>query len=500
MGDVESRRSTRKVTNLPVSFKLGNTKVTSNTFDLSRNGLFLESDILAGDEAFFPIDLFLPHTSKPVAGYGRVAYRQQEKDFPNHFQSRGMGIELVDCHDRDRASITSHLSTIVTARDPHRIEVSEVLSKQDLRQFIDLPFSLYKNHPYWVPPLKQEIRSVLTKDNPFLQHGEMRLFLAKEGNRTLGRIAAIIDHNFISQYGDPIGFFGFFESVPDFEVSRRLYSAAIRHLKGRGMQGIRGPMSPSINDEICFLLEGNDSCPNLMMPYNHLYYNNFARGFGFQKAKDMLSLLVDLRQDLPDYLLDTLNETEQKGVVFRKFDMNRFDEDIEILRRLNNRSFMDAEHWGFVPITPDEMKAFAEHFKKMADPDIILIAEKDGNPAGYVINLPNFYPALKYFNGRLHPLGILRFVHYRRNIRNVRSVLAGVLKEYSGMKIALSLFVKSILNMKKKGYKSMEYVWVLEDNVASLKIVSHFGGRPYKRYRMYEFPFRSDPCTSSSTK
>ncbi|MFC1890236.1 GNAT family N-acetyltransferase, partial [Thermodesulfobacteriota bacterium] len=205
------------------------------------------------------------------------------------------------------------------------------------------------------------------------------------------------------------------------------------------------------------------------------------------KAKDFLSLWVNLKRVLPEALVDKLRRTEAAGVRFRKFDMKRFPEEIELLRRLNNQSWTDAGNWGFVPITQAEMELISAHFKQIADPDIIYFAEVGGTTAGYVINLPNFFPALRALDGRTSPLGILRFLLRLKRIKNVRAVSVGVLEGFGGRNIALSLFVKSVLEMQKKGYESMEYVWVVEDNEASLRIVSKFGGKHYKRYRMYEY-------------
>ncbi len=483
----EKRRSERKVTNLSVRYKIGNTRVTAFTHDFNQNGMFLESDVLVDEGEVLPLDFTLMNKRKKISGFGRVVYKNCNAEESANFKSRGMGIELLDCSKRDEALIAAYLADRPMVNSKEDLEVVKVMSKRDLDRFIDLPFFLYKDNPYWVPPLKKQMKETLTDLNPFFQHGEMDLFLVEENGRAIGRIAAIIDYNFINLYKEKIGYFGFFESIPDFNVAVKLFDAVARHLKEKGMEKIRGPVSPSLNDEICFLAEGFDVEPNVMMPFNPLFYNNFVRGYGMYKLKDFLSFTVDLTRELPQELLDLLKGVEKKGVHFRPFDMKYFSRDVELLRQLNNQSWLEAGHWGFVPITPDEMTAVAEHFRKLGDPDIIYFVEVSGKPAGYVLNLPNFYPSLKYLNGGLNPIGIIKFLYHIRHVKNVRAVSVGVLKEFCGMDLATALFVKAILEMQKKGYHSMEYVWVLEDNKGSKRIVSKFGGKLYKKYKMYEY-------------
>ena len=494
----ERRRHQRKISNIRATCRIGNTEIAAYTHDLSLDGMFLQSGVLIDEGEVFPMGFTLPGEKAPFEGFARVVYQDRLPEAQLKLKSQGMGLEISGRSGRDERVLSAFVARIPSVRSPERLEVVKVTTRGDLERFIDLPFRLYRNDPYWVPPLKKEMHAVLGEENPFLEHGEMDLFTVKDRGTVVGRIAAIVDHSFIDLYKEKVGYFGFFECIPDFEVARRLFDTAAAALSAKGMERIRGPLSPSLNDEICFLAEGFDSPPNIMMPYNPLYYNNFARGYGMGKVKDFFSLWVNLKKELPQGLMDTLKNAENNGVVFRKFDMKHFSRDVELLRTLNNQSWLEAGHWGFVPITQEEMNYIAGNFKKIADPNLIFFAELSGTPVGYVINLPNFFPALKELKGRMTPLGIARFLYRLRTVRNVRAVSVGVLKQYGGRQIALSLFVKSILEMQARGYESMEYVWVMEDNKASLGIVSKFNGRLLKRYRMYELPLADHRRVCSS--
>jgi len=125
------------------------------------------------------------------------------------------------------------------------MQIEQVSDKEALNAFIDLPWAVYENEPNWVPPLKSELRFVLGDENPFLRHAEAACFLAREGGRVVGRIAAIIDRNHINVHNEQAGFFGFFECLPDFHIAERLIETAGAWLRERGIEIMRGPMNPN---------------------------------------------------------------------------------------------------------------------------------------------------------------------------------------------------------------------------------------------------------------
>ncbi len=130
---------------------------------------------------------------------------------------------------------------------------------RELKDFIKLPYKLYKNDPYWVPQLIMDVKSILSKKkNPFFQHGEAQYFMAYNGREPLGRVAAIIDRNYNKYHDTKAGWFGFFECVNDKDTAIALMRSACGWLKDRGMEVVYGPASPTLNDEAGLLLEGYD--------------------------------------------------------------------------------------------------------------------------------------------------------------------------------------------------------------------------------------------------
>ena len=143
---------------------------------------------------------------------------------------------------------------------------------REIMRFLEVSYPIYANDPLWVAPLLMDLKKVFTGENPLFKHAEMQLWVATQNGRDVGRIAGIIDqsHNRVNK--EQGAFFGFFESIKDSEVSRRLFQAAADWARQKGMTRMLGPMNPTTNDECGLLAEGFDSAPVFMMTYNPPYY------------------------------------------------------------------------------------------------------------------------------------------------------------------------------------------------------------------------------------
>ena len=170
------------------------------------------------------------------------------------------------------------------------IKITPVTSKRELNQFIKLPWKIYKNDPNWVPHLLIERKKILNKEkNPFYRHTEMELFIAWKGNEPAGRIAAIKNDLHNKYNNDNAGFFGFFECIDDQKIANLLFEEAAKWLKSKNCGSMLGPANPSSNDDWGLLINGFDSPPRFMMPYNPEYYIRLIENSGLTKAKDLLA-------------------------------------------------------------------------------------------------------------------------------------------------------------------------------------------------------------------
>ncbi len=184
---------------------------------------------------------------------------------------------------------------------PMALEVRQIEpGSAGVRTFIDLPFSVYRGDPSWVPPLYMEITDRLhPKKNPYFEHAEATYFVALRDGVPVGRVAAHVDRLHLERHKDDAGFWGFLDTVDDPEVTKALLEAAEGWLRERGMKTARGPMSFGVNEEIGLLVEGFDTPPMLVMAHHRPYQGALVEGAGYAKAKDLYAWRYDLKGDPP---------------------------------------------------------------------------------------------------------------------------------------------------------------------------------------------------------
>lgn len=366
------------------------------------------------------------------------------------------------------------------------VEVFPVTTDRDLHAFLHLPWRIYQDDPHWVPPLLFEQRQLLTGQHPFFEKAEIQLFLARQGDEVIGRIAAILDHHFLEFHQEPVGFFGFFECLNDGTIAEGLLGATQEFLRGKGMRAIRGPVNPSMHNPCGLLIDGFESPPVFLMPYNPSTYQDLLERAGCRKAKDLLAYTLRIWPEPPPKVLRSAEEARRRGIRVRPLVLKRLGEEIHIIRELYNAAW--HRNWGFTPMTQAEAQWMAKNLKPLILPSLTLIAESEGNPVGFVMLLPDYNQALRHLNGRLGPLGLLKFIWYRRQIRDVRLLLLGIKPEYRGKGVDSLLNLTAFHALKKEGFIHAEMSWMLEDNWIVLRIAERFGGTLYKRYRIYELP------------
>ncbi len=367
-------------------------------------------------------------------------------------------------------------------------QVEEVKSQKDLMNFIRLPWEIYRGDPYWVPPLIKDQLHKFSTEHPFRSHSEMILLLAHQSGKLVGRIAGIIDHNYIKFHNERVGFFGFFESISDPRVAEILLSEVANWLKGNGMEKMAGPMNPSTNDECGLLVDGFDSSPCLMMTYNPSYYPSLLEHFGLKKKMDLYAYLLEDTSFLLDRLerfTERLKKKEPQLRV-RTIDLRHFDEELKIVKDIYNQAW--SRNWGFVPMTDEEINLTAKELKPLVIPELVLFAYLGEEPVGFSVTIPDYYAVLKHLNGRIGLLGALKFLYYSRKIKKVRVMLLGVKHAFQKRGVEGLLYVETFRNGIKKKYKQAECSWILENNVLMQHGIEAMGGKRYKTYRIYEMP------------
>lgn len=372
---------------------------------------------------------------------------------------------------------------------PDSIEVTmaitSVTTMSELRKFIYLPYSIYKNDKNWIIPLISEQKKLFKqKKNPVLNHCSFQLFLAKKENRPCGRIMAFVDHLSNKHWKNKTGFFGAYECEDSSETSKELLNAAKEWLKEQGMDRMRGPINLT-SQEWGFIVEGFNEPATIMSPYNPPCYNQHVKDFGMQKTKDLLVYSANgADYQIPDRFLAYSEKLIKKyNINIRSLNMKQLKEDVQTIVNLANRSFVET--WGYVPVTEAESNAITRDLKMIVDPEIIFIAESEGQPIGFSITLPDINVILRKMKGKLFPFGIFRLLYGIPRIRDYRIWALGIVKPYQRKGIDTLLYQKNYEKLKPKANK-VEANYVLEDNYSIRNAVEKSGFSHLKTYRVYE--------------
>jgi GNAT superfamily N-acetyltransferase len=321
--------------------------------------------------------------------------------------------------------------------------------------------------------------------NPFFEHAEMELFLAYKNGEITGRIAAILDRNFNDFQDEKVVFFGLYESFDDTETARALLEKVAEWGREKGMEVLRGPTNLSMNDEPAFLLEGFDSPPVIMMPYNPEYYLELMEKCGLTKAKDLYAYFMTREDQATAQIAQIVAKTKAEiPITLRTLDLRNLEEETERVKYVYNNAW--EKNWGFVPWTDNEVAYIAKKLKAAADPDLVIIAEHQGKPIAFAFAFPNLNEVIKRINGKLTPWGILKFLYYRKKIKGIRAMVFGVLKQYRHTGVSYMLYAELDKNAVGKGYEWCETSWQLEDNDPVNRFVESLGGHVYKKYRVFE--------------
>lgn len=292
------------------------------------------------------------------------------------------------------------------------IAIREVLTKKDLKAWVRFPLSLYKDNPCYVPFLEDDEMDTFSKDkNPAYEFCETRLFLAYDGKRAVGRIAALINHAYNKKWGQNAIRFTRFDFVDDYAVSQALFDKAVEWGRERGHTRIMGPIGFTDMDHEGMLVEGFDRFNMSITFYNHPYYLAHMERLGLVKDIDWIEYKLTVPDALEPriarlsaYLLkrggyQAVTYTDRKTL---------YKEALEAFR-LVDVAF--SKLYGTVPLTPAVIQNVVDGYVPLVNLDYICsVKDKEGKIVGFGVMVPSIAKALKKSDGKLFPLGLFRML------------------------------------------------------------------------------------------
>lgn len=378
-----------------------------------------------------------------------------------------------------------------------KLIIRQVETKKDRKIFIDLPFRLYADDPNWVPPLKSEALGLITPEkNGWFSHAKAQLFLAEEDGRVVGRISAHIDTLALTMppeqgFGPGVGQWGLMEAERQ-DIFQALLARAEEWLREQGMTRALGPISMSIWEEPGLLIDGYDHPPTIMMGHAKREYRGWIEWANYRPVKQLMTYEVDITKQFPPIVQRIIKSGEKNArITVRNVDKTKFEEEAGIILSILNDAWRD--NWGFVPLTPPEIKDVGVKLKPIVFNDLIRIAELDGKPVAFMITLPDLNEAIKPLNGSLFPFGWAKLLWWLRKpkARTVRVPLMGVVKELQASRMASQLAFMMIEYIRRAsvehyGSQRAEIGWILDDNQGMRSIAETIESRVNKVYQVYE--------------
>ena len=372
------------------------------------------------------------------------------------------------------------------------IQIIPVKRPRHKKQFINFPYSLYHNHPIWVPPLIiEQKKNIDTKRNPFYRHADIQLFLAMKHGKVVGRIGAIINHLYNQYHKVNHGFFGFFESTNNQEVANLLIGSVTSWLKAFKLTKIIGPFNPSFFDTIGILVDGFQHSPKVLLPYNYKYYDSLLINAGLNKELDLYGYsiytgLPSVAKNIKRSEVIINKRLKKTGLSHRSFNLKNIKKEVQIFTKIFNMAW--SKNWGFSPLQVYEAEVLAKELKLVLDPRFCVFATHHGKEVGYLLNIPNINIILKKMKGRLFPFGLFKLLYHKSRVNEYRMAVVGVLPEYHKRGVEVLLLHYIYNQYKKYNIIYNEATWIAENNLPAIRTIHKWTNikNPTTIFRIYQ--------------
>ena len=372
------------------------------------------------------------------------------------------------------------------------MQIQEVISTREIREFLLLPMLLYKDTSQWIRPLDKDIESVFDKDkNKSFRNGEcIRWIMKNDSGETIGRVAAFVFEKTVHKGNDqPTGGMGFFECVNDRSAAFMLFDQCKTWLQARGMAAMDGPINFGSRERWWGLLvEGFENEPNYQCVYNFPYYQDFFVAYGFQLYFNQLTFARKVMEPLSERLYHKATlVARDPNYSFRFIPKNELSKLPGYLRIVYNKAWANrAEN---PELSQAQAVLLVNQMKPILDERLLWFGFHKEDPIAFFISLPEINQIFKYVNGKLDWIGKLKFLIHKLRKTNKKAfgVLFGVVPEHQGMGVdgALILASRELWQSAKMPYTDFEVNWIGDFNPKMIQVVEQVGGYVSKRHITY---------------
>jgi len=368
------------------------------------------------------------------------------------------------------------------------ISIKEMTTKREMKAFVKFPFTLYKNHAYWVPPIiKDEIESFDKTINPVFRHAKARFFVAIKNNEIIGRIAAVINYTEINEQKLKKMRFGWFDFIDNLNVSKLLLDKVIEIGKQNQLEFIEGPVGFSNLDKVGVITDGFNEIGSMMTWYNYSYYKNHFEKLGFNVEKEYLENKFSFK-NVKRKPLERVSEIIKKRYQVKPLNFTKTKEIMPYVDKmfdLFNLSYASLP--SFVPISDIEKVYFKKKYISFINPEYIkFVLDKDDNMVAFAITMPSFSKALQKAKGKLFPFGIFHLLKAKNASKDVLFYLIGVHPKFQNKGVHALIFLEYQKSFEPKGIINCIRTPELASNTAIAAVWKKFDSVTYRKRCTYK--------------
>ena len=385
------------------------------------------------------------------------------------------------------------------------MNIIEVNSKKDKKEFIQIACSIYKNEKNWIRPLDKDINSVFDpKTNKAFRKGDVKRWILKNNNETIGRIAA-----FYSSKNDKeklrVGGCGFFECIDDEEAAKMLFDTAKNWLEKNGYNSMDGPINFGERDKWwgC-LVEGFDIDPNYLQNYGKAYYQKLFENYGFQLLFRQLTFLKKVRTPLSEKLsLKAERALRDPNYNFKTLEKRNIQKYIRDFTKIYNDAW--SKYPGVSKLELSQAKLLFAQLKPILDEKILWFAYHNNDPIGFFISIPEMNQIFKHVNGKLDLFGKLKtFYHLKikKSCKKMVGLVFGIVPKHQGKGVDGALIMASRETIQEKlAYEDLELNWIPDFNKSMIRVAEQVQVKLGKIHHTYRYNFdRSIPVERITKK
>jgi hypothetical protein len=364
-------------------------------------------------------------------------------------------------------------------------QVKPVRTPGEWADFLELPFSLYKDDPLWVAPLRSEVTKALDSDsNPYFRGVALEKFVCYRDGQPVSRSIAVVSPRHWERFGEKAAFFGFFESENDPEAVCQLFAAIETYSTAKGARTLKGPFNPNHYSELGLLVE-NFETPAFFEPYNPVWYADLLRAAGFRAVTRLHTRVIrdtTALETKAKRLEEIVQRARKAGYSIRPFRLLHIPSELERIREIYNDAF--DGNWHFLPLSKEEYRYSANAMFLITNPSLVQFIEYKGKPVGVLHLVLNINPVLQALRGRLRPSSLFYFLRKRFFIDEVVLYAVGIKKDFQRT-AAIHCFVWAFCRTAQR-FKTAYCTWMTEGNKSAIQSAESVGFEPYKWFDIFE--------------